>query len=159
MRRFGQRSWTMGIERKREYQVYLTTDHWKQLRESVLRRDGYRCTRCPSQFYLQAHHKFYRSRFEDSITDDLVTLCRPCHEREHGLVKDRPVVPGVAGSVGKKRWDVHGNRLDKRGRPIQYGRKQRRHGKKKNHSPRHPIRRGLKFTRGPNWVNYGNSSN
>lgn len=158
MRRFGQRSWTMGIERKREYQVYLATDHWKQLRESVLRRDGYRCTRCPSQFYLQAHHKFYRPRFEDSIPDDLVTLCRSCHEREHGLQKESKPIPGVAGRIGKKRWDVHGNRLDKRGRPIKYGKKQK--WKKRRRSKNNPTRKwGFNCTRGPNWVNYGNSSN
>lgn len=73
--------------RQIEYREYLNTDHWKNLRAEVLKRDGKKCTRCPKRIWLQVHHRFYRSRFEDSIPDDLVTLCRWCHKAEHGLSK------------------------------------------------------------------------
>lgn len=67
------------------YQEYLSTVHWADLREAVLKRDGFRCTRCPCKERLQAHHKVYRATWYDSIPEDLVTLCWRCHKKEHGL--------------------------------------------------------------------------
>jgi hypothetical protein len=86
------------------YQEYLKSAHWKQLRGQVLKRDGRKCTRCPSQSRLQVHHKFYRERWEDSEPDDLITLCRKCHKAEHGLIPaamiPRPLNM-VTNTVGK----------------------------------------------------------
>lgn len=84
--------------RQISYQEYLKTEHWKQLRHSVLSRDGFRCTRCLSRCRLQAHHLIYRDKFEDSIPTDLTTLCRRCHKLEHGIsntpaIKKSRVIP------------------------------------------------------------------
>jgi len=85
----------METKRQAEYRVYLESEHWKKLRGVVISRDG-RCLRCGSRKPLQAHHRFYRSRWEDSIPEDLETLCRGCHRAVHGIsereVKDSPVV-------------------------------------------------------------------
>lgn len=67
------------------YSAYLLSGHWKELRQTVLARDGFRCVRCPAKKHLQAHHRIYRNRFEDSQPEDLITLCRHCHEIEHGI--------------------------------------------------------------------------
>lgn len=75
----------MPSARQLAYQLYLESDHWKQLRAVVLARDGNKCTRCPAVSALQAHHTLYRTRFEDSLPEDLVTLCRGCHRKEHGI--------------------------------------------------------------------------
>lgn len=75
--------------RQIEYQQYRMTEHWKMLRQAVFFRDGFRCVRCPSEMNLQPHHLFYRERFEDSIPADLITLCRDCHETEHGIIPKR----------------------------------------------------------------------
>lgn len=69
------------------YLEYLKSEHWRVLRRAVIHRDGMKCVRCPARVRLQAHHKFYRDRFEDSIPDDLITLCRTCHRAEHGIVR------------------------------------------------------------------------
>ena len=74
-------------DRQKDYQEYLKSAHWEMLRRAVLERDGFRCVRCQWDKHLQVHHKFYRQRFEDSEPDDLETLCRTCHKREHGLIK------------------------------------------------------------------------
>jgi hypothetical protein len=68
---------------KEGYLLYLESDHWDILRSCVLDRDGNRCVRCGSGLRLQAHHKFYRPDWEDSVPGDLETLCRSCHEKEH----------------------------------------------------------------------------
>lgn len=74
------------------YLEYLESDHWHNLRKVVLDRDGRKCTRCKSRLRLQAHHKFYRMRWEDSEPDDLITLCRLCHQKEHGLITPEPEI-------------------------------------------------------------------
>lgn len=82
--------------RQLEYEAYRLTPHWENLRQTVLCRDGRKCVKCGSRERLQAHHKFYRPKFEDSIPDDLITLCRPCHEMVHGI---RTAPPPPAGPV------------------------------------------------------------
>jgi len=52
----------------------------------VLERDGYKCVLCGSGEVLEAHHI---NRWIDAPLDRLkkangVTLCRSCHQREHG---------------------------------------------------------------------------
>lgn len=71
-------------ERQKEYLVYLESPHWKALRGEALKRDGDKCTRCGSKRILQVHHMIYRTRFEDSLLEDLITLCKECHQAEHG---------------------------------------------------------------------------
>lgn len=86
------------MKTKAEYQEYLKSDQWLALRRRVIERDGRKCTRCPSRERLQAHHLFYRDRWEDAELSDLVTLCRDCHEREHGLkpaTSSPEVMPGT----------------------------------------------------------------
>jgi 5-methylcytosine-specific restriction endonuclease McrA len=56
------------------------TRTWRNLREQVLTRDGYRCSRCGERNGLQAHHL----RPGDDTLDALTTLCRDCHKAEHG---------------------------------------------------------------------------
>lgn len=76
--------------RQRLYREYLKTPHWKSLRHSVLVRDGFKCVRCDARKKLQAHHRIYRTNFEDSVLEDLVTLCKRCHKQEHGISSRQP---------------------------------------------------------------------
>jgi len=81
----------MKYERTKEgYAEYLKSDHWKQLRRIVLRRDKCRCQEC-HKFGWQVHHRFYRDDWEDAQPEDCVTLCRRCHEKQHGIAaQNRP---------------------------------------------------------------------
>ncbi len=72
-------------KRQIAYAEYLKTEHWLQLRDRALERDGRKCVRCEMEMSLQVHHKVYRGRFEDSLLEDLETLCRKCHREEHGF--------------------------------------------------------------------------
>lgn len=70
------------------YQRYLRSDHWKKLREERFRLDEWKCQNCLTQDNLIVHHRFYRDRFKDSTVLDLSTLCRSCHDKEHGIERD-----------------------------------------------------------------------
>lgn len=65
------------------YDSYLLTDHWKELREAVLRRDNHTCCIC-GKFggRMVVHHKTYERRGRESL-DDLETLCEDCHSVIH----------------------------------------------------------------------------
>ena len=61
--------------------AYYETAHWNETRSQRLFKDGFTCRSCMSVTDLQVHHWVYEL-FEESI-EDLMTLCRECHERFH----------------------------------------------------------------------------
>lgn len=79
-----------------DYDWYLGTDHWRNLRAKKLEDVEYQCERC-GEFarrnvrrgwsLLQVHHRTYeRMPFRERL-EDLEVLCAACHAAEHG----RPV--------------------------------------------------------------------
>ena len=56
---------------------------YERRRRQVLKRDGYRCSRCGSSFGVAVHHRGKRSLGRDDRPDNLETLCGPCHAAEH----------------------------------------------------------------------------
>lgn len=73
------------------YGALLFRREWKEKRERILQRDGYRCRICGSIANLQVHHKQYHFNkttnrkclpweYDDKY---LVTLCESCHSRGH----------------------------------------------------------------------------
>lgn len=76
-----------------KYNDYLKTDYWKIVAEAVKKRADYRCQLCNSQHDLCAHHRTYDHRGNElNYLNDLVCLCRRCHEIFHGKIKieDKP---------------------------------------------------------------------
>lgn len=66
-----------------KYLKHLQSKRWANSRAQCLKRDGYKCARCNSTKALQAHHLTYE-RLGNERLADLITLCRTCHEQEHG---------------------------------------------------------------------------
>src|SRR3954463_12645075 len=64
--------------------IRLEEGHYQQLRERVLRRDGWRCQFCGSMTNLEVHHQSFRSHAGPDHEDNLLTLCNRCHSVEHG---------------------------------------------------------------------------
>jgi hypothetical protein len=63
---------------RREYrEEYLRSEEWKQLRSKVM-TPGVKCVKCGKKA-TDPHHMRYRHIF-DVRPEDLVPLCRPCHE-------------------------------------------------------------------------------
>lgn len=71
-----------------EYSLFLKTKYWKFVKDLVLARDKGLCSKCGSTSRLQVHHLSYVNHFaEHKNLQDLITLCRECHEKEHGILK------------------------------------------------------------------------
>lgn len=68
----------------KKYQVFIKSKYWTIVRNMVLIRDNYVCCKCGSPRELHVHHLTYKHHFaEHKHLDDLITLCRYCHEKEH----------------------------------------------------------------------------
>jgi len=63
--------------------VRLDPELYEQLRDQVLRRDGWRCQSCGAMSNLEVLHKEFRSRSGDDSSQNLITLCTSCHADVH----------------------------------------------------------------------------
>ena len=61
------------------YREYLESPHWEFVRDAALWAASYRCQLCRGQRDLQVHHNNYDC-LGDETPDDLVVLCKKCHE-------------------------------------------------------------------------------
>ncbi len=64
-----------------EYRAYLASPQWAQRRAEILNRANGLCEIC-SQPATQVHHLHYHN-IGDEQPDDLMALCRECHELIH----------------------------------------------------------------------------
>ena len=60
---------------------------WRDVRQIVLRRDGYRCTQCGAATNLHVHHRIPRHLGGPDAPWNLVTLCAGCHAAYHPLLQ------------------------------------------------------------------------
>lgn len=67
---------------KIDHQEYINSPKWKAKRQMVLERDNFRCRKCGTGKNLDVHHITYEHIGNEPL-DDLVTLCRNCHENVH----------------------------------------------------------------------------
>ncbi len=69
---------------KPQYQRYINSDLWRRVRLWKIGLVGGKCEKCSSDVNLQVHHLTY-DRLGAERAEDLQVLCKPCHERAHGL--------------------------------------------------------------------------
>jgi hypothetical protein len=67
------------------YETYIASEDWAVKRKARLELDGNRCRLCDedsSRFRLEVHHRpsSYKKIPNESIEDDLITVCARCHE-------------------------------------------------------------------------------
>ena len=57
-----------------------------KLKREVFDRDNYRCRWCgrTNGMAYDCHHIRYRRSSEDDVIENLITLCRTCHDFVHG---------------------------------------------------------------------------
>jgi len=72
---------------------------WGQLKKQGFKRDHFRCLRCDTRFPdgngLTAHHITPREEGGGTYTENLVTLCRTCHdfvEQDNTLRSDAAII-------------------------------------------------------------------
>jgi 5-methylcytosine-specific restriction endonuclease McrA len=56
---------------------------YENLRQQVLRRDGWRCQACGAMSNLEVHHREFRNHCGDDSELNLITLCTACHAQTH----------------------------------------------------------------------------
>ena len=86
-----------------KYSLQLLMPEWKEKRLVIIKRDSKQCTKCGTTKYLQVHHKKYiENKMAWEVPDDyLITLCRDCHKKAHGIsnkpsLKIKPKVKKVS---------------------------------------------------------------
>jgi len=73
---------------------------YEDLRQQVLRRDGWRCQSCGTMTNLEVHHRVFRSQGGDDSELNLITLCAECHAQVHSARKAVvPYCPGESGGL------------------------------------------------------------
>lgn len=70
------------------YNAYLNSEHWRQLRRMALHRDNFRCQNCfqkVTDANAHVHHLSYTglNRVGKSFAFECVTLCAKCHIAFH----------------------------------------------------------------------------
>ena len=70
-------------KRNVEYRTYMQSEAWQKVRRARLHIDDYKCQRCGRGKNLQVHHISYEHLGQAGEIEDLVTLCRECHEEIH----------------------------------------------------------------------------
>lgn len=75
-------------EKQREYNNYLQSHHWMQVRLRYRQGHKYRCFACPKKKDLQLHHRTYE-RIGAELDSDLVYLCGKCHGKIHRLARSK----------------------------------------------------------------------
>jgi 5-methylcytosine-specific restriction endonuclease McrA len=62
----------------------LTRYKWKKRVSEIMERDGHRCRICgTNQGLADVHHIIKRSQGGGDDADNLMTLCRRCHNAKH----------------------------------------------------------------------------
>ena len=56
---------------------------YENLRQQVLRRDGWRGQSCGALSHLEVHHRELRSQSGEDAEQNLITLCAACHAVVH----------------------------------------------------------------------------
>lgn len=69
------------------YEQQLKTKQWSIRRKQILDKKGYACEFCGERDGLQIHHlRYIPGRMAWQYKDeDLIVLCKKCHEKIHGL--------------------------------------------------------------------------
>jgi hypothetical protein len=77
-----------GLSMKDWYrQIYLKSDHWRQIRVKALAASNFSCSGCGYKDMLQVHHLTYSNLGDESV-EDLMALCSRCHGLAHDLLKE-----------------------------------------------------------------------
>lgn len=79
------RAFRRGLLRMNGPSRWSYPSNWKAVAYAVRQRDKCACKLCGTNgVQLDVHHIVYLSNYGTNQKSNLVTLCRPCHEKEHG---------------------------------------------------------------------------
>lgn len=70
-----------------DYQKYLQSAEWKELRRQVILRAKGTCERCKEWPVVNVHHLTYE-RLGKELLEDLLGVCTKCHREFHKGAKE-----------------------------------------------------------------------
>ncbi len=76
-------------QRRVLYEKHIASPAWKRKRLQRIKLDNGQCRLCGSPDNLEVHHKWtsgYKNIPNESVEDDLTTLCRDCHQAFHNRI-------------------------------------------------------------------------
>ena len=68
---------------RREYDIFLKSERWQELRRLIFKRCHSVCEGCGVATATQVHHLTYVRALGDEMLFDLVGLCDRCHAKVH----------------------------------------------------------------------------
>lgn len=77
------------MTRKEEYNAYLKSNEWQWLKNEVMYRAKGICELCGKTCATEVHHVKYPKMFSEDHPDNLLALCQPCHDKQHGIRVDK----------------------------------------------------------------------
>ena len=83
---------------REEYEKLLQSDYWKGYSYSLIKERNFTCEDCGRSFpnmrhMLQVHHLVYRDANPWSYNpEELIVLCKECHQKRHGIYPEEEVV-------------------------------------------------------------------
>ncbi|KKL45253.1 hypothetical protein LCGC14_2357560, partial [marine sediment metagenome] len=77
-----------------EYAVYLKSPKWIALRKRAAARAKNLCEFCGRQGEA-IHHVFYPRVLKDDHLDNLIVVCKSCHELSHGIRRSAGQQQGI----------------------------------------------------------------
>ena len=83
------------LKQSEEYKKYIRSPEWEQKKAERLEIDGHKCAMCgrpesKCRNGLQCHHTNYKKPLgQESVYDDLVSLCPSCHMKIHAYYNRR----------------------------------------------------------------------
>lgn len=89
----------MAMNYKKEYQRYMASPEWKELRAKARERAGNKCEFCSGP-PDHVHHVKYPKRYQEDHMDNLVVACEACHEKLHGIRENIYVDDWIGTATG-----------------------------------------------------------
>lgn len=93
----------VGLVERHAYRTgYLKSEAWQIVRLEALVREGGKCQICSEEsIFNDAHHVYYPKSIYDTKENNLVILCRPCHNFLHAIF---PECKTKDSGLGWKKW-------------------------------------------------------
>ncbi len=80
----------------------------ERVKQFVFYRDSWHCRNCFNSNGLDPHHVIYRSAGGKDTADNLLTLCRKCHDDIHAGRLRLEVISVIENNITVKFWKQQG---------------------------------------------------
>ncbi|MHB8871252.1 MAG: HNH endonuclease [Candidatus Doudnabacteria bacterium] len=67
---------------------FYDSKEWAVIKNDLFMIRGKKCEICGSTVRINVHHLSYKNFGGNEEPEDLIVLCRLCHEKEHGIISN-----------------------------------------------------------------------